>query len=53
MFKSAANKSGGDHGQHVVCFMILRDSSAIEFDRAEITFFFGGGGGGCCFLFFA
>ena len=32
------NTSSAYHVQHAVCHLVQRDSSAIKFDRAEITF---------------
>ena len=32
------NTSSAFHVQHVVCHMVRRGSSAIEFDRVEIAF---------------
>ena len=36
--KSHASTSGACHLQHVVCYVVGRDSSAVRFDRAEISF---------------
>ena len=35
------NTSSDYHVQHIVCHLVRRDSSAIEFDRAELAFIFG------------
>ena len=32
------NTSGTYHKQHIVCYVVQRDSSAIKFGRVEITF---------------
>ena len=40
MCKSRSTHRAFHHVQHVVCHVVLRDSSAVKFDRVEIAFIF-------------
>ena len=39
------NTSGAHHVQHIMCYLVRRESSAVKFDRLEIAFIVALGGG--------